>query len=80
MYSMPIERRTSSGVIPPEACCSSVSCEWVVVARVRHLQHVHHRENRYTGRLQIRVYDGQWKIEQVDLESEERAIVSGRPT
>lgn len=55
-------------------------CEWVVVARVRHLQHVHHRENRYTGRLQIRVDDGQWKIEQVDLESEERAIVSGRPT
>jgi hypothetical protein len=49
--------------------------EWVVTARVRHLQHVHHRKNRYVGVLKIRVDDGKWKVEQVDLESEERAIV-----
>jgi hypothetical protein len=52
-------------------------CEWVVVARVRHLQHVHHRKNMYTGILKIRADDGQWKIEQVDLESEDRAVVPG---
>ena len=30
--SMPIERRTNSGVTPVCACSSGVSCEWVVVA------------------------------------------------
>jgi len=53
-------------------------CEWVVTARVRHLQHVHHRKNMYTGILKIRVNKGQWKIEQVDLESEDRVVVPGR--
>jgi hypothetical protein len=52
-------------------------CEWVVMARVRHLQHVHHRKNMYTGILKIRADDGQWKIEQVDLESEDRVVVPG---
>jgi hypothetical protein len=52
-------------------------CEWVVIARVRHLQHVHHRKNMYTGTLKIRADDGQWKIEQVDLESEDRVVVPG---
>jgi hydrogenase/urease accessory protein HupE len=53
-------------------------CEWVVTARVRHLQHVHHRKNMYTGILKIRADDGQWKIQQVDLESEDRTVVPGR--
>jgi hypothetical protein len=52
-------------------------CEWVVTARVRHRQHVHHRKNMYTGILKIRVDGGQWKIEQVDLESENRVVVAG---
>jgi len=52
-------------------------CEWVVTARVRHRQHVHHRKNMYTGILKIRVDAGQWKIEQVDLESEDRVVVAG---
>jgi hypothetical protein len=52
-------------------------CEWVVLARVRHLQHVHHRKNMYTGILKIRADDGQWKIEQVDLQSEDRVVVPG---
>ena len=52
-------------------------CEWVVTARVRHLQHVHHRKNMYTGVLTVQVNDGKWKVQQVDLKSEERAIVQG---
>ena len=32
MCSMPMERRMSSGVMPPARCCSSLSWEWVVVA------------------------------------------------
>ena len=51
--------------------------EWVVTARVRHLQHVHHRKNLYTGVLTIQVNDGKWTVQQVDLKSEERAIVPG---
>lgn len=51
--------------------------EWVVRARVRHLQHVHHRKNMYTGVLTIQVNDGKWIVQQVDLKSEERAIVPG---
>jgi hypothetical protein len=31
----------------------------------------------YTGILKIRVDAGQWKIEQVDLESEDRVVVAG---
>ena len=57
---------------------SAYHCEWVVMARVRHLQHVHHRKNMYTGILKIRVDEGQWKIEQVDLESEDRVVLPGR--
>ena len=30
--SMPMDRRTSSGVMPPARCCSSLSWLWVVVA------------------------------------------------
>jgi hypothetical protein len=53
--------------------------EWVVTARVRHLQHVHHRRNIYTGVLKIRAEGGKWKLEQVDLKSEDRSIVAGGP-
>jgi hypothetical protein len=52
---------------------------WVVTARVRHLQHVHHRRNIYTGVLKIRAEGGKWKLEQVDLKSEDRAVVAGTP-
>ncbi len=31
----------------------------------------------YTGILKIQVDDGQWKIEKVDLESEDRVVVPG---
>ena len=55
------------------------NCEWAVTARVQHLQHVHHRQNSYSGVLTIRVNDGRWKIEQVALESEDRRVVTGSP-
>lgn len=54
-------------------------CRWVVTARVQHLQHVHHRQNTYTGTLTLRIDAGAWKIEAVELESEDRAVVPGRP-
>ena len=31
MCSIPMERRTRSGVSPPAFCCSSLNCEWEVV-------------------------------------------------
>jgi hypothetical protein len=54
--------------------------EWMVTARVKHLQHIHHRRNSYAGVLQIRAEDGRWKLEQIDLISEDRAIVAGAPS
>ncbi len=49
--------------------------DWVVTARVKHLQHVHHRRNLYGGKIQLRLIDGQWKIARIMLDSEERVIV-----
>jgi hydrogenase/urease accessory protein HupE len=53
-------------------------CQWVVTARVRHLKHVHDRQNVYVGELTIRVEDDRWKIAALDLRSEERVVVSWR--
>lgn len=52
--------------------------QWVVTARVRHLQHVHHRKNLYTGVLTIRVTDKKWKVQRVELKSEKRTVIPGR--
>ena len=51
-------------------------CKWVVTARVRHWQHIHDRQNVYVGTLTIRVEDDRWKIDDLELLSEEREIVS----
>ncbi len=51
-------------------------CKWVVTARVRHLQHIHNRQNVYVGELTIRVEDDRWKIARLDLLSEERVVLS----
>ena len=53
-------------------------CQWVVTARVRHLQHIHNRQNVYVGELTIRVEDDRWKIAALDLLSEERIVLSWR--
>lgn len=55
----------------------SYSSKWAVTARVKHLQHVHHRKNIYSGILTIKVEDNLWKISYIDLQSEDRMIVSG---
>lgn len=55
-------------------------CRWVVTARVRHLQHVHHRQNIYNGVLTLRIEGDRWKIAGVELESEDRVVVPWRPT
>ncbi|MEJ2004822.1 MAG: hypothetical protein P8X57_07635, partial [Cyclobacteriaceae bacterium] len=48
---------------------------WVVTARVKHLQHVHHRKNKYIGDITLRASDNNWKIAQINLTSEDRTIV-----
>ena len=53
-------------------------CRWVVIARVKHLQHVHNRRNVYVGELTIKVEDDRWKIAGLDLLSEERVVLSWR--
>ena len=51
-------------------------CKWVVTARVKHWQHIHDRQNKYVGTLTIRVENDRWKIDALELLSEEREIVS----
>jgi hydrogenase/urease accessory protein HupE len=51
-------------------------CQWYVAARVTHWQHTHDRRNTYAGELTIRVEDQRWKIARLDLESEEREVLS----
>ena len=51
-------------------------CQWVVTARVRHLQHIHNRQNVYAGELTLQVEGDRWKISGLDLLSEERVVLS----
>lgn len=51
-------------------------CQWVVTARVRHLQHIHNRQNIYVGELTIRIEGDRWKIADLKLKSEEQVILS----
>jgi hypothetical protein len=48
---------------------------WVVTARIKHLQHVHHRKNKYLGNITLRANDDTWKIARINLISEDRTIV-----
>jgi hypothetical protein len=58
----------------------SYDCRWKVVARVQHLQHVHHRHNIYDGVLTLRSEDGRWKIAGVELHSEDRVVAPWQPS
>ena len=58
----------------------SYDCSWAVVARVQHLQHIHHRRNLYNGVLTLQSDSGRWKISGVELVSEDRAVVPWNPT
>ena len=58
----------------------SYDCRWAVVARVQHLQHVHHRQQIYVGVLTLRAEDGRWKVAGVELHSEDRVVLPWDPT
>jgi hypothetical protein len=58
----------------------SYECSWAVVARVQHLQHIHHRRNLYNGVLILQSDRGRWKIAGVELVSEDRVVVPWNPT
>ena len=49
-------------------------CQWVVTARVKHLKHIHDRQNVYLGELSIGIEDDRWKITKLVLKNEERII------
>jgi hydrogenase/urease accessory protein HupE len=49
-------------------------CQWVVTARVKHLKHIHDRQNVYLGELTIGIEDDRWKITKLVLKNEERII------
>ncbi len=55
----------------------SYQSKWTVTARVRHLQHVHHRRNIYSGILKVKIEDDRWKIASIELISEDREIIPG---
>ena len=55
----------------------SYESKWAVTARVRHLQHVHHRQNIYSGIIKIKVDERSWKIAAIELLSEDRVIIPG---
>ncbi len=63
---------------PSGATSFTYPCQWVVTARVRHLQHIHNRQNVYAGELTLRIEDDRWKIAGLDLHSEERVVLSWR--
>jgi len=58
----------------------SYDCRWAVVARVQHLQHVHHRKQIYSGVLTLRAEDDRWKVAGVELHSEDRVVLPWEPT
>jgi hypothetical protein len=74
-----VEVDDAAGSIDPETGFA-YACRWVVTARVRHLQHVHHRQNIYNGRLTIRADGDRWKIARVELTSEDRVVLPWKPT
>jgi len=58
----------------------SYDCRWAVVARVQHLQHVHHRQQIYSGVLTLQAEEGRWKVAGVELHSEDRVVLPWEPT
>lgn len=52
------------------------TARWSVAARVRHLEHVHHRQNLYSGLLRLRMDEGRWKLAEVTLTGEDRIITA----
>lgn len=65
-------RECQFGDTPPAGGGFAANCEWVAVGTVTHWGHTHNRINRYKARLTVTSAAGQWKLEGLDLESEER--------
>lgn len=51
---------------------------WTVTARVKHLQHIHYRQNKYIGQVKLLLEEGNWKIAKIVLTSEDRTIIAGK--
>lgn len=49
-----------------------VDCEWVAVGTVSHWGHTHDRVNRYRATMTIGPREGEWRLVDLRLESEER--------
>ena len=47
-------------------------CTWNVIGSVGHWGHIHQRINQYRAQLTVRSIDGQWKLTDMQLLSEER--------
>ncbi len=60
-----------------EAQSPAYPCSWTVTAKVTHWQHIHERRNMYEGDLRLKVEDDKWKLEALNLRSEEREVVPG---
>ncbi|MDO6761295.1 hypothetical protein Q4566_13875 [Tamlana sp. 2_MG-2023] len=52
--------------------------EWIVTARVKHLQHIHYRQNKYIGTVALTIEDDGWKIYNITLTSEDRTIIAAK--
>jgi hypothetical protein len=50
----------------------TAECTWTVTGSVGHWGHIHQRKNRYRAEVAIRPLDGQWKMTDMLLTSEER--------
>ena len=50
----------------------TADCTWNVTGSVGHWGHIHQRTNRYRAEFAIRPRDGQWKMADMQLSSEER--------
>jgi len=54
--------------------------QWVVTARIQHLEHMHERRNLYTGTLTLQLERDAWKLDAVELSGEDREVIPWSPT
>jgi hypothetical protein len=46
--------------------------EWVTIGQITHWGHTHERTNKYEAQITATLYEGEWKISELDLLNEER--------
>lgn len=64
-------RKCELAETPPEEGFVA-NCEWVAVGTVTHWGHTHDRVNRYKALMMIGPREGEWRLLDLELESEER--------